>query len=70
MTMEYDKMTRSFNALLIMLFAFERRICGGGRRNIAKILILMSCCLIFLDNVNANHDAKLLYDDLLSSYNR
>ena len=64
----------SFHRLLILLCAFETRTFGRegwwGRHNIAKKLILMSCCLLFLENVGANHDAKLLYDDLLSSYNR
>ena len=64
----------SFHRLFILLCAFETRTFGRegwwGRHNIAKKLILMSCCLLFLENVGANHDAKLLYDDLLSSYNR
>ena len=64
----------SFRRLFILLCAFETRTFGRegwwGRHNIAKKLILMSCCLLFLENVGANHDAKLLYDDLLSSYNR
>ena len=64
----------SFHRFFILLCAFETRTFGREgwcrRQNIAKKLILMSCCLLFLENVGANHDAKLLYDDLLSSYNR
>lgn len=34
------------------------------------VLLLVQLLLISVDNINANPDAKRLYDDLLSTYNR
>jgi len=68
--LKYRRVFERIQANAMATFAGENRHWGKGRNTVAKALILLSCCLIFLDSVTANHDAKLLYDDLLSSYNK
>ena len=72
------KVPPTFHLLLIFLFVFfcnvETQAHKMTKRSMLYQLtkfIVLNCCLCSLcDVANANPDAKRLYDDLLSHYNR